>query len=218
MPLKNAADASRRQACATKMPVARRVASVAMKLSAKVHLHPEMAGELGVAFLQLVEVLHRADQHDLDVHVHRLGLQRDGTHGRAHRARLLDLQTPVAQEAAQLLPDQRVGHQVAQVQHQEAAVRLEQAAGADAREVGHQHIVLGLVFDAAEQRAKQRVVLDDHRRAAQALVVHHQVHAVARQRGLQGLPGGFHRRARTPRTARRFPARRARPRPARRRA
>ena len=70
-------------------------------------------------------------------------------------------------------------------------MRLEQAAGADAREVGHQHIVLGLVFDAAEQRAKQRVVLDDHRRAAQALVVHHQVHAVARQRGLQGLPAAF---------------------------
>ncbi|OQC03505.1 MAG: hypothetical protein BWX79_02624 [Alphaproteobacteria bacterium ADurb.Bin100] len=157
----------------------------------KVHLHPEVPRKLGVALLQLVEMLDRADQHDLHVHIHRLRLQRHRAHRRAHRARLLDLQPGVAQEAAQLLPDQRVGHQVAQMQHQEAAVRLEQAAGADAREVGHQHVVLGLVFDAAEQGAELRVVLDDHRRAAQALVVHHQVHAVARQRGLQRLAPAF---------------------------
>ena len=60
-------------------------------------------------------------------------------------------------------------------------MRLEQAAGADAGEIGQQGIVLGLVLDAAEQRTKGRVVFDDHGRAAAALVVHHQIHAVARQ-------------------------------------
>jgi hypothetical protein len=85
--------------------------------------------------------------------------------GAERHARLLDLQAAAAQEAAQLLPHQRIGQHVAQMQHQVAAVRLQQAAGADARKIGHQHVVLGLVFDAAEQRAEQRVVLDDHRRA-----------------------------------------------------
>ncbi len=58
---------------------------------------------------------------------------------------------------------------------------FEQAAGADAREVGHQHVVLGLVLDAAEQRPEQRVVLDDDGSAVRARVVDHQVDAVARQ-------------------------------------
>ncbi len=150
-----------------------------------------MARKLGVALLQLVEMLDRADQHDLDIDVHRLGLQRHRAHGRCQGAGFFDLKPAIAQEAAQLLPHQRIGHQVAQVQHQEAAVGLEQAAGADAREIGHENVVLGLVFDAAEQGAKQGVVLDDHRRATAAPVVHHQVHAVTRQRGLQRLAAGL---------------------------
>ena len=77
------------------------------------------------------------------------------------------------------------------MQHQETAVRAVQTAGADTRKIGDQHIVFGLVFDAAEQRAEQRVVFDYYRRAVQAVVVHHQVDAVAGQHRGQCLAPDF---------------------------
>ena len=149
----------------------------------KVHLDPKAPRHLGVGLLQGVVRIDRADQHDLDLHIHGLGLQRDGGHGAVRRARLLDLQAAAAQKAAQAFPQAFVAQQVAQVQHEKAPVRLEQAARMDAREVGQQGVGLGLVFDAAEQVAQLRVVLDEHGRAGQAVVVHGQVHmAVGQQR------------------------------------
>ena len=65
-----------------------------------------------------------------------------------------------------------------------------QAAGADAREVGDEHVVFALVLDTAEQRAEQGVVLDDHRRALEVVVVHHQVDPIARHQGGERLPAG----------------------------
>ncbi len=41
----------------------------------KVHLDPKTPRHLGVGLLQGVILFDRADQHDLDLHVHRLGLQ-----------------------------------------------------------------------------------------------------------------------------------------------
>ena len=73
------------------------------------------------------------------------------------------------------------------MQHQKTAVRLEQAAGPDAGEVRHQHIVFRAVFDAAEQWPVKRVVFHDHRGSLGVGVVHHQVDAVARQLGGQQL-------------------------------
>ena len=66
-----------------------------------------------------------------------------------------------------------------------------QAAGADAGKIGHQHIVFGPVFDAAEKRAEQRIVFHDHRRTIQAAVVYDQVDAVARQYSVQSLATDF---------------------------
>jgi len=147
----------------------------------KVHLHAEVAGKFGVALLQGIEMLVGADEHDLHIHVHGFGFQRGGGQGGEHGAGLFDLQAAAAQEAAQLFPDQLVGEQVAHVQHQVAAMGLEQAARADAREVGDEHVVFRLVFDAAEEWAVQRVVLDDNGCALGVGVVHHQVDAVARE-------------------------------------
>jgi hypothetical protein len=132
--------------------------------------------------LQRVILLDRADQHDLHVDIHRLGLQRNRHQRAGHgRAAFLDLQAAAAQKAAQPLPQALVAEQVAQVQQQKAAVRLQQAARADVGKVGHQHFRLGLVLDAAKQAAQLRVVFDDHGRAAAACVVHGKVHAAARE-------------------------------------
>ena len=157
------------------------------KAFGKVHLDAEAARELRVFLLQFVILFARTDQDDLGIDIHRLGFQRNCRDRREGGARLFDLQPAAAQKAPQLLPHQRVGQQVAQMQHQETAVRPVQAAGADPGKIGHQHIVLGLVFDAAEQRAEQGVVFDDHRRAVQAVVVHDQVDPVAGQHGAQRL-------------------------------
>ena len=77
------------------------------------------------------------------------------------------------------------------MQHQKSTVCLEQAARADAREVGHQHIVFGLVFHAAKQGAKHGVVFDQHGRAVCVVVVHGHVHAVAQQQGVEGFEACF---------------------------
>ncbi len=66
-------------------------------------------------------------------------------------------------------------------------MRLEQTARMDAREVGQQRVGLGLVFDAAEQVAQLRVVLDEHGRAGQAVVVHGQVHAAVGEQFVQRI-------------------------------
>ena len=163
------------------------------KTLGKIHLGAKMAGEFRRRLLQFVILFARTDQHQLDLDIDRFRHQRHRRNRRKRHARLLDLQAAAAQEAPQLFPHQRIGQHVAQMQHQKPAVRLQQAAGADARKIGHQHVVLGLVFDAAEQRAEQRVVLDDHRRAGQAAVVHHQVDAVTRQHALQRFLLAFHR-------------------------
>ena len=151
----------------------------------KVHLDAKAPGKFRVAFLQRVVVFHRPDQDEFDFCVHRLGLQRHGRHGHQRCARFFNLHAPAAQVAAHLFPGLRVGEQVAQVQQQKAAVGFQQAAGAHTRKVGHQHVFFGLVFDAAKQRVRDRVVFHDHRRAAQAAVVHHHIDLVAHQQLLQ---------------------------------
>ncbi len=155
------------------------------KAFGKVHLDPEAACELRVLFLQFVILFARADHDDFGIDIHRLGFERNSRNRREGGARFFDLQSSAAQKAPQLFPHQRVGQQVAQMQHQEAAVRAVQTAGAYPGKIGHQHIVFGLIFDAAEQRAEQGIVFDDHRRAVQAIVVHDQVDPVTGQHGAQ---------------------------------
>ena len=79
----------------------------------EIDLGAEMAGEFRRRLLQLVVLLARADQHQLDVDVDRLRHQRHRRDRRERHARLLDLQPPAAQEAPQLLPHQRIGQHVA---------------------------------------------------------------------------------------------------------
>ena len=153
----------------------------------KVHLAAKAPGKLGLDLLHRVIGLHRGDQHQLHVHIHRLGRERHSGHGLVRHARLLDLQTPAAQKAAQLFPHRRVGQQVAQVQHQKTTVRTQQAARTDLVKVGHQVVAIGLVLDAAKQVAVQRVVFHDHRGPGAGVVVHRHVHAKQRQPGLQRL-------------------------------
>ena len=73
------------------------------------------------------------------------------------------------------------------MEQQKAPVRAQQAAGADAGEIGHQHLAIGLVFDAPQQLTVGRVVLLHHRRALQVVVVHRHIHAQSVQQALQGL-------------------------------
>ena len=121
------------------------------------------------------------------MYIHRLRLQRDRRHRHQHVARLFDLHLARAHEAAQLFPHQRVGHQIAQVQQQEATVRTDQAARPHAREVGQHHVFFGLVLDPPEQGVVDRVVFDDDRRTGELGVVHHQVDPVTQQQLRQGF-------------------------------
>ena len=83
----------------------------------KVHLHAKALRQVFVALLQHVILDGGADQHELDVHIHALGLQR---HCRPTTAmaggRVLDRQAAAAQEAAQPFPQRRIAPQVAQEQ------------------------------------------------------------------------------------------------------
>src|SRR5690606_11085982 len=103
----------------------------------KVDLGAKAAGGVGVGLLQGVVLLHRSDQHDLHFHIHGLGQQRGGGAGGVGRgaatasSTFFDLQAAAAQKAAQARPQAFFGHHVLQVQQDEAAVRLEQAAGQD---------------------------------------------------------------------------------------
>ena len=157
------------------------------KALGKVHLDTKAAGKFGVALLHRVVLLDRGNEHDLDVRVHGLRLQRNGGHGHECGAGFVDLHPPAAQEAAQALPDQLVGQQIAQVQQQEAAMRPEQAAGADAGKVGDHHILVGLVVDGAKQGVRHRVFFHQHGRAVARGVVHHQVDGVMPEQLLQGI-------------------------------
>ena len=97
----------------------------------KIHLATKSPRKLRVCRLHRVVLVHRSHQHHLDLHIHRLGLQRNRRHRRVHHARLLNLQTATAHEAAQLLPDRLIGQQVTQMQHQKAPVGPQQTARTD---------------------------------------------------------------------------------------
>ena len=153
----------------------------------KVHLAAKAPGQLGVQRLHRFALLGRGQQHQLDLGLHRLGREGHRGHRRIEHPRLVDLQTPAAHKAAQALPDRCIGQHIAQVQHQKAPVRAQQAARADAGEVGHQHLAIGFVFDATKQLAVGGVVLLQHRGALQPVVVHRHIHAQAGQQILQGL-------------------------------
>ena len=158
------------------------------KTLGKVHLHAKPARGVGVGLLQGVVLLNRADQHDLHVHIHGFGLQRDGCGGAVGcRAAFVDLQAAAAQKAAQPWPQALVVDEVAQVQHDEAAMGLEQAARADARKIGVRRIGVGLQVDGAKQTAQLRVVFHDHGCAVAFAVVHRQVHLAAGQQVGQAL-------------------------------
>ena len=77
------------------------------------------------------------------------------------------------------------------MQHDEAAMRRQQAAGPDTGEIRHQDFIVRLVFDAAEQGAEHRVVLNDHGRAVHAKVVHDQIDMKARQYAAKRLQSGL---------------------------
>ena len=61
------------------------------------------------------------------------------------------MQSATSQKAPELFPNQFIGDQVAKMQHDEAAMRRQQAAGPDTGEIRHQDFIVRLVFDAAEQ-------------------------------------------------------------------
>jgi len=78
----------------------------------KVHLAAKTPGKLRIDFLHCVIGIHRGDQHQLHIHIHRLGCERHSGHGLVRHAGLLDLQTSTAQKTAQLFPHRRIGQQV----------------------------------------------------------------------------------------------------------
>ena len=152
----------------------RRVAGA--KLLGKVHLHAKTPRQIGVAVLQQVVLGGRADEHDLYLHVHPFRLQRHGGAAAVTGGLVFYAHAVAAQKAPQPLPQRRVARQVAQKQHQKAAMGTQQATGVDAGKVRIRCVLAGFVLDMAEQVAHLRVVLDQHRRTSQAGVVHRQVH------------------------------------------
>jgi hypothetical protein len=153
----------------------------------KIHLAAKTPRQFRVQRLHCIEFVRRSNQHQLDLGLHHLGRERDRRHRRVHHARFLDLQASATHKATQAFPHRRIGQYIAQVQHQKAAVRAQQAAGADAGEIGHQHLPVGFVFDATEQLPVRRVVLLHHWSAMQAMVIDHHVHTQAIEQVLQGL-------------------------------
>ena len=63
----------------------------------------------------------------------------------------------------------------------------QQTAGADTSEIGHQHLAIGFVFNAAQQLPVRGVVLLHHRRAPQTVVVHRHIHPQGIEQVLQSL-------------------------------
>ena len=106
--------------------------------------------------------------------------------------RLIELQATTAQQATQPFPNGRIGQQILQMQQQKSAVRSQQAACPDLREVGHQLTALRRVLDAAKQVSEHRVVLYDDRCTLTRMVVHHHIHPTPRQHLFQlGPARGF---------------------------
>ena len=156
-------------------------AGVGREAFGEIHLDAKTPGHFGVGLHQRVVELVRADEDDLDLGIHCFGPHGDDGHGHERAAGLFDLGLPGAQETPHPGPGGFVCREVGQLHDQVAAVGLEQAAGAHAHEVGHEHVFFGLVFDAAKQGVCAGVVFDDHRCAGEACVVDHHVDAVARQ-------------------------------------
>ena len=75
------------------------------------------------------------------------------------------------QRAFQRRPAQWLGQQVAQIDHQRAAIGAMQAARLDQPEIGHQRALHREMLDAADQVAQRRMHLLDHRRAGLAIAV-----------------------------------------------
>ena len=106
--------------------------------------------------------------------------------------RFIELQATTAQQATQPFPNGRIGQQILQMQQQKSAVRPQQAACPDLREVGHQLTALRRVLDTAKQVSEHRVVLHDDGRTLTRMVVHHHIHPTPRQHLFQRVPArGF---------------------------
>ena len=84
----------------------------------------------------------------------------------------------MAQRALERFEGQRLAQQCARVDHQEAAVGLQQRPTLDHAGVGDQRAELGFVLDAAHQVVVGRIGFDDHRRAPPVLMINHDVDLV----------------------------------------
>ena len=99
------------------------------------------------------------------------------------------MQAAAAQKAAQARPQAFFADQVVQVQQQEAAVRTQQAASANAGEVRVGRVAIAVRFDVAKQRAVLRVVFHDDGRAGLTVVVYRHMHLAQVQQPVQGVMG-----------------------------
>ena len=81
------------------------------------------------------------------------------------------------------LPGHRPAQHLAGIQDQVAAVGPVQGARPDQMEVGQERAHLGAMLDTTEQAIVVRVLLEDHRRAAEIAVVDDQVHPVFAEQG-----------------------------------
>ena len=104
-----------------------------------------------------------AEQHDLHVERDRIRLQRH-RRGHAHEPRgVLDHDLLAQQGTLQRGPALGFGEQVAQVDHDRAAIGAMQAARLDQPEIRHQRALHREVLDAADKIAQCRMHLLDHR-------------------------------------------------------
>ena len=151
-------------------------------LAVEVGQHLEDLAELLVELVQHVVEGAVADHDDLDVDVHRFGLE--GLPGdREQDVVRADHDAPVTQGTLQRRPHPGLRHGVERVHRQKTAVGAQERACADAHVVGGGLQVLAdLRLDRPEEVVVRRLGLDDDRPALGAAAVHHHVDAVSQER------------------------------------
>src|SRR5690606_36484194 len=141
----------------------------------------EQIGEVRVELAEQVIRQPLADQHDLEVERHRLGLERDGRDEAQQLERRLDADLAGEERALQRGPRELLGQQAFRVEHQISAVRAMKRAWADHREVRDERAELSGVLDAADEIREARVLLVDDRRGSAVGVIDDDVDLVAPQ-------------------------------------
>ena len=157
------------------------------KTVSHVHLAAESPGQLRIERLHRIKLLGRRHQHQFDFGTHLLRRQGYSRHRRIQHTRLLDLQATTAYKTPQPLPHRRIGQHIAQMKHQKPAMRTQQTARANPGEVGHEHVAVRFVFDAAKQLPVARVVFLHDGGTPQIVVVHRHIHPQTGQQVLQRL-------------------------------